>query len=603
MPQTLHTQVLIIGGGPTGMVAALCLDQLGIDCVLIERQPGLKEHPKAHELSGRSVEILRGLGVSEAEIAAQASPYEDACRVVFCDTLDQEFGVIDLSEGPGARAYREALTNAWPFLNVSQVELEKVLLRHVEAAERVTLRWNHQWESFEQGERGVLSRVSDRGDGAALEIHSAYVLCADGAGSRSRAALGIQMVGPEKLRDFVNAYLEADLSAYVKTRGKLYFSFKPEAMGAVLVAHRVDARWVLNVALMPGRTQEDCTDAFLIGLVHTLIGRDDVPLKVSSRSAWRMTAQVADRFRSGRAFLVGDAAHRFPPTGGLGMNSGIGDAHNLCWKIAAVLRGEAPDALLDSYEQERRPVVQRNCDESAVNFHRLLDVLRAFGLDPERAEAALGSLESGPLSRLPEGGQSWLRRRAMQYGASVLQRFHSDPEVREQVQAAIAAQRPHFDRIGLELGYSYEDGALLPDGTPAQEEQVSVYVPTTRPGARFPHFWLDGRLRQRSSHALLRSAWSTLILGEAHAIDAELEARCAAHQLLLRRLEPDPACRALAHRRCEIEADGALFVRPDGHVAWREARGVRLSEALVRSVLEQCLMLRAGAPLGAADPR
>ncbi|MEL6342456.1 MAG: FAD-dependent monooxygenase [Myxococcota bacterium] len=590
---SFERKVLIIGAGPTGMVAALCLNQLGVDCVVIERQAGLKDHPKAHELSGRSMEILQSLGVSEAEMAAEASSYEDACRVVFCDTLGVEYGVIDLSESPSAKVYREALTSQWPFLNLSQVELEKVLLRHVLAAERVQLLWSHQWESFTQHDDHVRSQVTNRITGESLVVHSDFVLCADGAGSRSRNALGIQMQGPESLRDFVNAYFEVDLSEVVKTRGKLYFSFNPEAMGAAFIAHRVDARWVLNVALMPGRREEDCTDEFLIHLGHTLMGRKDIPLTVRSRSRWRMTAQVADGFRSGRAFLIGDAAHRFPPTGGLGMNSGIADAHNLCWKIAAVLRGDAADALLDTYEQERRPVVQRNCDESRVNFERLMDVVRAFGLDPERAEAALDSLESGPLSQLPRGSQNWLRRWAIQYGASVLNRFHTDPAVRRQVKQAIADQRPHFDRIGLELGYAYAEGALFDDGSPppANDDPVSTYVPTTRPGARFPHFWLDGNLRQRSSHALLRPGWSSLILGEMVPGDpAALEAFCVAHRLELHRLTPAPACREWAHRQCEIERDGALLVRPDGHVAWRERSDVLLSKALLRSILEQCWM-------------
>ena len=593
MTPPIDTQVLIIGGGPTGMVAALCLDQLGVDCVLLERQPALREHPKAHELSGRTLEILRTLGVPEAEIAAEASSYEDACRVVFCDTLAAEYGVIDLSQGPSARAYREALTTSWPFLNVSQVEVEKVLNRHVQAAPRVTRCWNHQWESFAQGEDHVVSQITDRATGQTRSLRSAFVLCADGATSRCRAALGVGMQGPEKIRDFVNAYFEVDLREHVKTRGKLYFSLKPEAMGAAFIAHRVDARWVLNVALGPGRAEEDCTDEALIQLARTLIGRDDLPLQVRSRSAWRMTAQVADTFRVGRAFLVGDAAHRFPPTGGLGMNSGVADAHNLCWKLAAVLAGGAPDALLDTYEQERRPVVQRNCEQSRANFERMFEVVRAFGLDPERAEAAIEHLESGPLSRLP--GQGWLRRRAMDYGASVLSRYHSDPEVRARVEQAIAEQRPHFDRIGLELGYVYAQGALLDDGTPlpTPEDPVCTYVPTTHPGARFPHVWLDGNRRSRSSHDLLRGGWSTLILGEAVAGDpSALEALCASHRLALRRLDPDPACRALTYRRCEIQADGALLVRPDGHVAWREPSGVRLSEALIRSILAQCLLAR-----------
>lgn len=374
MAEPIDTEVLIIGGGPTGMVAALCLDQLGIHSIVLERQAGIKEHPKAHELSGRSIEILKGLGFTYDELSREASPYADACKIVFCDDLSQEYGTIDISKGAGADAYAQALPSPWPFLNISQVELEKVILQRLSTRPCIDMRWNQQWESMEEGPDAVLSQVTDRATGASFAIRSRYVLCADGAGSRSRKALGIEMVGPEKIRDFVNIYLEMDLSGVVQTKGKLYFCLSPDVPGVTLIAHHIERRWVLNAPMIGEETADAYNDERLVALTRRAIARDDVPIQVKSMSRWRMTAQVADAFRRGRALLIGDAAHRFPPTGGLGMNSGIGDAHNLCWKLAAVLRGVAPDSLIETYEEERRPVIQVNCDASQRNFERMMDV-------------------------------------------------------------------------------------------------------------------------------------------------------------------------------------------------------------------------------------
>ena len=357
----LTTDVLIIGAGPTGMVAALCLAQYGVRSLVLERREGIQTHPKAHELSARSIEILHGLGFSYDELMAEASPAADAGRILFCGTLREEFGVIDLNAGDGAKKYREHLASPAPYLNLSQVELEKLMRAKLRACAESELREQHQWESFEQHDDRVVSRVTDRTTGQTLTVTSRYVLCADGAASRTRAALGIAMVGPERLRDVVSAYFQADLSRVVRTRGKIYFLFSPHCPGSALIAHHVERRWVFHTPVESWERAEDFTPEMLAARIRAVVGRNDVPIEITSTSTWRMTAQVAERFRAGRAFLVGDAAHRFPPTGGLGMNSGIGDAHNLAWKLARVLRGQSPDGLLDTYETERRPVVQTNC--------------------------------------------------------------------------------------------------------------------------------------------------------------------------------------------------------------------------------------------------
>ena len=596
--------------GPAGLVSALCLAQHGVASVIVERRTGLQTHPKAHELSARSIEILHGLGFSYDELAAEASPLADSSRILFCDTIAKEFGCIDLQTGPSAGKYRQHLAAPMPYLNISQAELEKVLVAHVQQCAQTELRYNQQWESFEQHEDRVLSRITNRATAEQLTIASRYVICADGAGSRSRLALGIKMIGPEKLQDFVNAYFEADLHDLVKTRGKLYFIFNPQVPGSVFVAHHIEKRWVYQLSVAsPHEKIEDYTPEILRERIRQGLGRDDIKITITSTSSWRMTAQVADHFRSGRAFLVGDAAHRFPPTGGLGMNSGIGDTHNLSWKLAEVLRGRAAATLLDTYETERRPVIQANCDASLANFRNLRQIADAFGIDTANADKMAERLHTGLIATLPAPGQAWIRTQIARYGAKILARYDADPKTRQRVLAAIARQRPHFDRIGLDLGYVYEEGALLPDGTLVvhPQDRVSHYIPSTHPGARFPHFWLDGNRHQHSSHEWIDYRRSTLVLGAGLTTTAGRESLAAAAdregvRVVFLSDPPVPLSqRSMVHTCCEIAVNGALLIRPDGHVAWRQQSGVELSAALIESILvETGLRARSDARAGGA---
>ena len=440
----------------------------------------------------------------------------------------------------------------------------------------------------------VVSEAHDEA-GSPLRIRSRYVIAADGAGSRARAALGVRMIGPAKLQDFVSVAFDADLSRHVTTRGKLYFVYHPRAPG-VLIAHHIERRWVYHALVAtPHERAEDLDEAALRTRIRHAVGDPDLPLTITSTSPWRMTAQVAERFRVGRVFLAGDAAHRFPPTGGLGMNSGIADAHDLAWKLAAVLQGRAGDPLLDTYEVERRPVVQTLCDESRANFERMDEILGALGVDPG-AHQAIARRFAG-LAFLPAPLRAWLRRRVDGLALALLRRHRRRPELALRVRAAVDRQIPHFDRLGLDLGLAYERGALIADGTPPSPagDPVRAYHPTTRPGARFPHFWLDAAAR-RSSHTLLDDRRATLLLGAAcelaPAERADLEAAAVHLAVQIRPLaEADLplADHAAVHRHAELDRDGALLVRPDGHVAWRQRAGVRPSAALLESILTKAL--------------
>lgn len=572
---TVRTDVLIVGGGPAGIVSALCLAARGIASIVVERRAEVDGHPKAHELNTRSIEILHGLGITSEDLEAEASPEEDGSRILFCRTINEEFGRIDLAaEEASAKKYRDHLRALRPYLNLSQTEFEKVLTRQVRSEPLVELHRGVEWLDLQQTEDGVVSTIRDLRRQETREIHSRFLLGCDGAGSPVRKALGIEMDGPPRLQDFLNVYFEHNLRDRLETTAKLYWILHPEASGA-FIAHHVERRWTYNMPLnSPWETRDDWDEARLRDRIHTALGFD-AGIEIRSVSAWRMTVQVAQRYREGRALLVGDSAHRFPPTGGLGMNTGIADAHNLAWKLAAVIEGSADPSLLDTYETERRPVAVRNAEESLENYQKIFEVVEALGLRPSGA-SLLARLQSPRALRwLPGAVKQGFARWAVRFGDRALARFHRDRAVRQRVRASIRDQTAHFDRIGLDIGYVYQRGALLaPAPRGAAPQSVTDYAPSVEPGARFPHVALQGRPGGSSSLDLVDYRRWTLLTapgssswGEAsHALGKSLQTRVDA--VSLDEIEASSDARARLVGICDLGADGAMLIRPDGHVAW-----------------------------------
>ncbi len=542
-----HTPALVVGAGPSGMTCALLLSRLGIASRIIERRAALQSAPAAHVVNARTFEILRAAGVDTRAIAAACQDPADASQVFWVTTLAGE----ELGRLPFERQGDESLAfTPTPLRNLSQHRLEPILLAELRRCADIAVAYGHEWESAEQDRDGVTSRIRDHTSGAVYEARSRWLIAADGAASPIRKLLGIKPSGPDRLQSFIMIHFEANLRRLVAHRsGVLYWTTARGATGA-FVAHDIDSTWVYMHPWDPdNESVQDYTDAACAAIVRRAMGTDAYPLTIRTVRAWTMTAQVAERYRAQRIFLVGDAAHRFPPTGGLGLNTGVQDVHNLAWKIGAVEAGWASDGLLDSYETERRPVAQRNADVSLRNAMRMGEVFQVLASRDDDSGAA--------------------------------------PNASDALRAAIANQAEHFDMLGLQLGVTYESGAIAVDGNEKPHEQsVRNYLPSSRPGARVPHAWVTRASVRISTLDLFTYGRFTLVVGLAGQAwtDAAPGALPIDHVVIGRDvIDADGHWMKLLG----IDAGGAVLVRPDQHVAWRSRDAVAdpagtLTRALAR---------------------
>ncbi len=529
----LDVPYLVVGAGPVGLTAAALLAQRGQRCVIVERRDGPLRHPAAHAVNARTLEIFRQCGLDMDTILGAATDPADAGHVNFLTRLDGELiGRLPYErQGPDCERFTPT-----PLRNISQHRLEPILSDAVMAAPEVDLRYSTEWRSSEQDADGVTSTVVDLHSGAAIRVRSRYLIAADGAGSRIRKSLGIEMEGPPQLESFVAVHFGADLRPVVEGRpGVLHFVLDPAVEG-VFVAHDMDGDWVFMTSFDPELEGVDDYDSHrAVQMVRDAVGRDDLEVDIRSIGTWHMSAQVAERLREGPIFLVGDAAHRFPPTGGLGLNTGVGDVHGLVWKLCAAEAGWAGSSLLDSHDSERRPVAKNNCDVSMANAFRLVMLLEALGITD-------GATTADMHARL------------------------ADPESRGAIDAAVAEQAPHFDLLGLQLGYVYSEGALLRDGDPPPAAQPSTtFDPHAFVGGRLPHGRLGDR---RSTLDLVSPEMLTLFTFGDHEAWAGAIAALEAPVAHVR-IGVDAAVPAGWVQTCGARPGEAFLVRPDQHLAWR----------------------------------
>jgi 2,4-dichlorophenol 6-monooxygenase len=556
------TDVLIVGAGPVGLITSLLLAKVGLTSLVVEKHPGLHQAPQAHVISSRSMEICRMAGVDEQRMRAAGTKPGDMSSVRWVQTLTKgELGVFSMLSDPDElRAmFSQSPT---PLCNLSQHLFEPILLDQAQADPAIDVRFDHEWVSYDRTETGYRSLISARSCPDQLGIESRYLIGADGAGSAVRAALGITMDGPDHLAAFCNIHFTANLRPQLSGREAILYWVMDPAHAGVFIAHDIDNTWVYMKAVEPDTAPTDSLDQLACTrLLAGAIG-GDVEFNIEHIGPWVMTAQIAEHYERDGVFLVGDAAHRFPPTGGIGMNTGFQDAHNLAWKLAMVERGY--DAkLLSSYQHERRPVAEINSAQSLANHNRMASVAKAIGLSGDAAQS---------------------RRN--------IDEVLSDADRQREVQAAIDDQAEHFNMRGLDLGYCYDGEAIITDGAPpTPDNPVMQYQPSTTPGARLPHAWVNQAGQQRSTLDLLSYDAFTLLH---HAED-----RDAADQAAELHTEGYPVIGVAVGPGGDVEpadeafavlfdlAEQPLLVRPDGHVAWRARTRTDLPE--VKNALNRIL--------------
>ena len=545
----IETTVLIVGGGPVGLLGAHLLARRGVKTIVAEKHLRRLEAPKAHALNPRSLEICAAAGLPMNEIHAAATPSADGAFVRMVETLSASpIGVIAYERQDEAV---RALT-PWPLINIEQPKFEEVVERAVVKSPNADLKRGFEWRECLQVGDGVISTVWDRTAEQEVRIRSRYLIACDGAGSSVRDGVGISMDGPEGIANFMMIHFEANLRAVVKDHPAiLYFLFGP-GLNGTMIAYDIEKTWVLMHPCGPDVTQNDFDEAKCRSAVFAAVGAPVPDLQIKGVRAWKMSAQVARRYREGRIFLAGDAGHRFPPTGGLGLNTGIGDIDNLAWKIAAIEAGWAGNDLLDSYEAERRNIAQTNMGQSLANAFRIRVLFDALGYAPDQT-----------------------------VDAEVFRARLTDPEARAKVDEAVAFQKDHFDSLRLQLGFAYADTLKTDDTLP-----ISQFTPKCVVGARLPHVALtDGR----STLDLVRTDGFVLLVGRGGAgLSASFTEMTAPFTVLTEGADFSIRVGSWA-TEMGLKEDGAVLVRPDGHILYVSASTTEATAHEVASVLSAYL--------------
>ena len=530
-----HLPVLIVGGGPVGLALAGDLGWRGIGCELVEQTDGAITTPKMNEVNTRTMEFCRRWGIADQVLDCPFPP-DWPLDVVFVTSLaGYELGRI---RRPSRAAQIPQSHSRERLQACSQMWFDPILQRFAQSFPTVRLRYRTRMESFEDLGDRVSAELVDLDSGARERVTANYLVACDGANSKVRDALGIGLTGQGVLGQPLSLFFRAPklLNQCNKEPGTFFLGIDRDGLWAnIRLVDPANALWRIMAFNSGGRTPETVDrDA----LVRRAVGRP-IDVEWAGLSIWSRRSAVAESYGKGRVLLAGDAVHQLSPTGALGMNTGIGDAIDLGWKLAATISGWGGPELMASYDAERRPVGLRN-----------VAMTTEFFLTQDQYAGGLAAIDQDS-----DEGQH-------------LRAHLGDRLVRD-----VGAM---FRTIGLQIGYRYEDSPIcIPDDTAAPPDKAGDYVPSARPGSRAPHAWLRD---DRSTLDLFGRGFTLLRFG-ADAPDGRAATEAAASYGVPLEIEtidaPDAA--ALYERKLAL-------VRPDGHVAWRGNALPRDTGAMIERV-------------------
>ncbi|MET9001444.1 aklavinone 12-hydroxylase RdmE [Amycolatopsis sp. NPDC004169] len=421
---TERVQVLVVGAGLGGLSASLFLAQAGVDVLAVERHAGTSVHSRAAGQNWRTMELFHWAGIDE-EVLAASPRASQGLRITVATSLAGR--VLHRLVQDGSEFDVSASTTL-PAAMAGQDVVEPILLAHAEKA-GARVRFRTELTDLAPDADGVTATLRHRESGEETVVRADYVVAADGGRSGIRRRLGIGTTGMDALSHCLGVVFDADLGDRVLSGVSDLFYLRHPDFTAGFVTTDVPNRYVFAPNYFPdrGESPADFTHERLVAMIRAATDRPDLAPEIVWTGSWELAARLADRFRAGRVFLIGDAAKVTPPTGGMGGNTAVGDAADIAWKLAAVLRGEAGPGLLDSYEAERRPIARMVIDTSLHNLK---------------------------------------------------QRMHPDLDVSGLTEAE--------DQPAIVLGFRYRSTAVIPEPPDDGERVEDVHAPTGRPGFRAP---------------------------------------------------------------------------------------------------------------------
>ncbi|KAH6949642.1 FAD binding domain-containing protein [Ilyonectria sp. MPI-CAGE-AT-0026] len=576
------TEVLVVGAGVTGLSLAALLSRFGIKTLAIAKHSGTAPAPRAHITNQRTMEVFRDMGI-EDQVKAVSTPLKSLGSGVMTTSLTgTEVGRYHCYGAGDNQLSDFTKSSPCEMQNSPQHLLEPVLL--VRARENgAQVRFNNELAHIEQSSQQVVARVRDRVTGAEYTVRARYAVGADGARSAVAQQLGFQFEGKPSLMSMLTAWLEVDLSRYTCYRPAcIYWLLQPGNENWVSAGNclcvRPYSEWTLTRQYDAADGEPDMSDEATIEYARNVMGLEDtsLPIRVKHVGKWEVNHMVAKEYRCQRVFLAGDAAHRHPPASGLGTNTSVQDAYNLAWKLSLVLKGQADDALLESYHQERQPVGKQVVDHAITTLYEQTQMSRILGFNKGRSK---------------EQGY-----------ASLDDIFSDSPDAEERrvrLEEQIALGNRRSNAIGLHMGQRYKaSSAVIDDGTPFpphQRDPVLFYEPTTHPGAYLPHAWVQFERQLISTLDILQLGYFGLIVGiggkpwelAASQISQDLGIQLPVYAIGYRCVYDDVFGEWGSRR--EIGDRGALLVRPDRHIAWRSTTRPEDPTAVLRSALLRVL--------------